>query len=101
MKYMSFLSFFTVAAALAFASNAVGDDTAFPTKSVYGKVSPPQGEGLLAAFSVAVKLSAPGLQLREPVRLDRLVMPEYPETLFNIGVVGEAEVAFDLTEDGK
>jgi TonB family protein len=81
-------------------SSIYAGEPAFPDKAVYSEATSSPGEGLLAAFSVAVKLTAPGLHLREPVGLGYLAMPEYPAAMFDAGIVGEAEVTFDLKEDG-
>jgi TonB family protein len=101
MKQRRVRFFLLFAAAHLALRHVYGVEPAFPNNAVYGEATASPGEGLLAAFTVAVKLTAPGLRLREPASLGHLTLPEYPTELFDAGVVGEAEVTFDLKEDGR
>ena len=88
------------AVAFALASASQGEPV-FQENPVYGDVITQPGQNLLVAFNVGVKLTTTGWHLKKQVELGTLAMPAYPASLFNAGITGEAEIVFDLKEDGS
>jgi len=76
-------------------------ETSFPEEPVFGQVKLPEGQGLLAAVGIGVRVSAPSLHLKERVKLNELPLPSYPAALLNGGITGKCDVLFELNEDGS
>jgi TonB family protein len=76
-------------------------EAVFSPEAVYGEAKAPNGQSILTAFSVGVRLTASEFKISERVRFEKLPLPSYPTAMLNIGVYGKCEIVFDLNADGS